>query len=371
MITSMQKGTVGLNKLLLIGAGHAHLFFLKQLQKTSLSGAEITLLHPFEHQYLAEMFSGYAEDVYQLDDIRMDVRRLTNDAGVSWIKEAAVSIDPDQKAILTDGGQILDYDAVSFNIGALTSGTDLQGVLEYAEMVKPNARFPDAVDHFRQSLRPVIIGTDRLGVEMAMALQTWRNRHHMAPLTLIGEGGVLEDEPDPVTRKMEKLFRQKGIDFHLHDKVKAVMENKIITTSNRKKVFDSIMWLAGPKPHQLFASSALPVDQEGYLSVAETLQVKSYPSVFGVGDCASIHGCSHKLMDGLAKINQAAVLWENISGFFGEGEGRLYQPGPPRFSVLSAGDRKGLLWYKGNVFYGKWPWLIKQQGIRRLLKYYR
>lgn len=359
-----------MKKLLLVGAGHAHLYILKQLQRSQLPDVDVTLLNPFEHQYISEMFSWYAEGLYELDDIRIDISRLVDGAGIPWVQEAAVSIDPDQKVVLTDEGKVLAYDAVSFDIGSLTAETGLTGVLEHAETIRPNARFPNAIDRMRQSKRAVIVGGGVAGAEMALSLQTWRNQNGKGSLTLTSEGGLLEHEVPQAAGKVETLARQKGVSFHLHDGVEAVMPNQIVTASNRKISFDGLLWLTGPRAHHLFAGSVLPIDGEGYLSVEETLQVKRYPSVFGSGECVSINGYSHRVIAGIDKIKQAAILWGNLKGFFGEGDGHLYKPQPPSLSVLSTGGRRGLMLYKGKVFYGKWPWLFKRRMDRQLMRSY-
>lgn len=359
-----------MNKLLLVGAGHAHLYVLKQLQRKKLPDVDVTLLSLSEYQYHSGMFSGYAEDLYPLNDIRVDVRNLAEKADVSWIKGAAVSIDPEQKMVLTDQGEMLDYDAVSFDIGSLTAGTDRPGVLEHAETIKPNHKFPDVIERFRGSNAPVIVGGGVAGTEMALSVQTWRNENGLGPIIMVSDGGLLDSETSKAEEKAEALARDKGVTFLLHDRAEAIIDNKITTTANRKIPFDQVLWLAGPRPHQMFSTS-LPVDQEGYLLVEQTLQVKRFPSVFGAGDCVSVNGFPHMGKRGFHDVNQASVLWENLKGFFGKGEGRLYQPqSPSSLSILSTGNRRGLLIFKGKVFFGKWVWHFKHRIDRNFMKNY-
>ncbi|HEX6923674.1 MAG TPA: FAD-dependent oxidoreductase [Bacillales bacterium] len=357
--------------LLLVGAGRAHLYVLKQLQKNSLPDVDVTLLSLSEYQYYSGMFSEYAEGLYSLDDIRVDVQRLAERAGVSWIKGAAVSIDPEQKMVLTDQGKVLDYDAVSFDIGSLTAGTDRPGVLEHAETIKPNNRFPDVIERFRKAERPVIVGGGVAGTEMALSVQTWRNQNDLGPLILVSQGGLLDHEVESAGKKAETLAREKGVSLHLHDGAEAVMDNKIVTAANRKIPYDEILWLAGPRPHQMFSTS-LPVDENGYLLVEQTLQVKRFPAVFGAGDCVSVNGFPHMGKAGFHAVKQAPILWENLKGFFGKGEGQLYKPQSPFFlSILSTGGRRGLMLYKGKVFYGKWAWHFKHRLDRHFMKKYQ
>lgn len=359
-----------MKQLLLVGAGHAHLYILKQLQQTPLPDVKVTLLTFDDDQYYSGMFSGYAEGLYGLDDIRVNVKTLADQAEVSWMKGAAVSIDPERKTVLTDEGKQLSYDAVSFDIGSLTAGTDLPGVLEYGETIKPNAKFPAVIDNIRECERPVIVGGGAAGTELALSLQTWRNENGRGPLILVSDGGLLENEVRKAGKKAEELARRKGVVLHLHDGVEAVTEHQLVTSANRNIPYDGLLWLTGPRPQHLFASS-LPVDEQGYLLVEETLQVKRYPSVFGAGDCVSVSGYEHIAKAGVYPVRQAPVLWENLRGFFGSGEGHLYRPQPSFLSILSTGNRYGLLLYKGNVFYGKWAWRLKNYIDRKFVKQYQ
>ncbi|HET7580480.1 MAG TPA: FAD-dependent oxidoreductase [Bacillales bacterium] len=357
--------------LLLVGAGQAHLYVLKQLQKSSLPDVKVTLLSLSEYQYYSGMFPGYAEGLYPLEEIQIDVRHLAEEAGAEWVKGAAVSVDPEQKTVLTDQGKMLGYDVVSFNIGSLTYGTDRPGVLEYAEMIKPNDRFPEVMKEIHKAVRPVIVGGGWVAVELALALQTRRNKEGMEPLMLVSEGSLLDEEIPRAGEKAEALAREKGISLHLHDAAEAVMNNKVVTASNRKIPFDRLLWVAGPRPHQMFSTS-LPVDESGYLLVENTLQVKAYPSIFGAGDCVSVRGFPHHDKAAFYAMKQASILWENLKGFFGKGEGQLYQPGAASFlKIMSTGDRKGIMLYKGRMFYGKWSWMLKNRMNRKLIKQFQ
>lgn len=64
-------------KLLLVGAGHAHLQVLKSMRRKRWPETEVTLISPSRFQYYSGMFSGLIEGHYTLDEVRIDVKRLT------------------------------------------------------------------------------------------------------------------------------------------------------------------------------------------------------------------------------------------------------------------------------------------------------
>lgn len=70
-------------RLLLVGAGHAHLEVLKQLAEHGLSDVDVCLITPSPYQYYSGMFSGFTEGIYTEEDTRVDLRPLAQRAGYS------------------------------------------------------------------------------------------------------------------------------------------------------------------------------------------------------------------------------------------------------------------------------------------------
>ncbi len=62
-----------MKRILLIGAGHAHLAVLRNLAKKPLYGARVTLVTPEEKQIYSGMLPGLVAGHYRLDEIRIDV----------------------------------------------------------------------------------------------------------------------------------------------------------------------------------------------------------------------------------------------------------------------------------------------------------
>jgi NADH dehydrogenase FAD-containing subunit len=361
-----------LKQLLLVGAGHAHLHVLKQLGETSLPDTEVTLLAPSRYQYYSGMFSGCAEGLYTLDDMRINIEPLADQSGTQWIKGAAISVDPERKVILTDKGKLQGYDMVSFDIGSLTQGTDIPGVVEHANTVKPNYRMADVIEKARHADRLVVVGGGAGGVEMSLSLQSWRVKNRKSSsISLISAGELLQGRGRKAAKKAASLLNKSGVDLYSGDSVKKVMQGKLVTKTNRILPFDTLLWLTGAKPQKLFINGNLPVDEKGYLLVEDTLQVKRYPSIFAAGDCATLSEYPNMEKSGVHAVRQAPVLWENLKGFLGDGNGEKYVPPPSTLSILSTGNKTGLFLYKGKAFYGKWVWKMKNRIDRRFMKQYQ
>lgn len=360
-----------MKKLLLVGAGHAHLYLLKKLQKTPLPNIEITLLTPSKYQYYSGMFSGFAEGLYTIDEIRVNVNKLAEAANVDWKKRAVKSLDPEQKNVSTDDGDLVSYDLVSFDIGSLTSGTQIPGVMEYAKMVKPNYRISDIIQDVLLSPRLVVVGGGAAGVEMALSLNARRiKKDPMFSTILVSSNEILRQRGNKAMLQAERILEKNGVLIHKNDDVKSVMKNQLKTDSGEFIPFDTLLWLAGPKPQQIFVNGKLPTDEKGYLLVEDTLQVKQHPEIFAAGDCASLSSFPHTEKSGVQAVRQAPILWRNIKGHLTNGTLKKFRPPSSTLSILSTGNQMGLLLYKGIALYGKWPWKLKDWIDRRFVKKY-
>lgn len=361
-----------MKKLLLVGGGHSHLYILKRLQQASLQGVEVTLLSPDPYQYYSGMFSGYAEGLYSIDDIRVNLVKLAKQAGVKWVQGAVTSIDPNQKTILTASGDIVVYDVISFDIGSLTAGIHLLEAPQIKSRIKPNYHFIDVIDRARTSRKVVIVGGGAAGIEIALSLTAWREKKDIkVPITLISATRLLAQERHKTSSKIENIVKSRGIQLIPHTKVNKVQENSLLTSTKNKIDFDQLIWLTGPKSHDLFKTSKLPVDKEGYLLVEDTLQVKEYPSIFGAGDCISIRQYPNIPKVGVYAVKQGPILFKNIEGFLTEGDGERYIPQKQYLSILSTGHKKGLVLYRNFHFYSSWAWKLKNRIDSKFIQKYQ
>ncbi|KGP72349.1 FAD-dependent oxidoreductase [Pontibacillus yanchengensis] len=362
-----------MKQLILVGAGHAHLHIIKQWIDHAIDEVELTLLSPNEYQYYSGMFSGYTEGLYNIEDIRINVESLAEQAGATFYKEAVMSVDGAQKILLTDKGKVLSYDAVSFDIGSLTAHTELPGVKEYAKRIKPNYHFPDMIKEMQESSNPVIVGGGVAGTELALSLQAYRQKqNNQDPVTLISSSDyLLESQSQQASNKIEQIVRQREIFAHTGKKVREINSDHIITETNEKINYDDVMWLAGPKAPDLFRVSNLPIDQEGYLQVESTLQVKAYPSIFGAGDCVTLTNAPNLPKNGVFAIKQAPVLWDNLKGFLTESDGQHYKPQKHYLAIMSIGHKEGLFLYGSWAFKGKWAWKLKHYIDQKFIRSYQ
>ena len=108
-----------MKRILLIGAGHAHLAILRALKKEPLASARLALVAPRASQIYSGMLPGVIAGHYRRDQAEIDVARLAGAVSAEFIQGEAVKLDPAHKlARLADASE-LEYDLVSINVGAL------------------------------------------------------------------------------------------------------------------------------------------------------------------------------------------------------------------------------------------------------------
>jgi pyridine nucleotide-disulfide oxidoreductase family protein len=347
--------------MLLVGGGHAHVHILKQLQNVNWPDIRVILISPDRFQYYSGMFSGYIEGHYKLDEIRIDLLKLCESAGIQFIQDDLESVFTDAQYALTGSGERINYDLISFNIGSYTSNKDVPGAAKHAIRIKPNHQIQQIKDVINSKGSIVIAGGGASGVELSLSIQS--NIHQKGNgqrVILVSSENLMKKKGGLVPLKFKKLIERKGIQLIEHDSITHVDTNKLTLKSGKTLDYGKLLWLTGPSAPSLFGNSKLAVDHYGYLKVNHLLQSVSQSNVFGEGDCVSF--AAHPDIDkaGVFAVRAAPILWNNICGYLFGSEMRNYVPQSAYLSILSTGNREAMLLYKGFSFHGKWCWRLKR-----------
>lgn len=356
--------------LMLIGGGHAHLYCLRQLVLEKMKDVRVVLISPSRFQYYSGMFSGFAEGFYQLEEIRVNLKKLCEKAGVVFIEDQIVRIDAENKEMMGAAGTVYTYDAASFNIGSETAIPF--GFKNQASLIKPNYHFPGALTSFRQSENPAVVGGGASGVELALAVLAWRKRHNYSSNAILASSSpLLAGFGTGISAKIEAIAKRKSLQFFTNATVDAIDGKSLITSSGRVYPQSEVLWLTGTASPAIFKFSKLPTDSSGFLLLNECLQNDAYPHIFGAGDCAALSRYPSLAKNGLYAVRQSPVLWENLKNCLLGKPLKAFIPQKRFLSILSTGNREALLIYGKISIHGKWPWLLKQRIDRKFMKSYQ
>lgn len=356
--------------LVLIGGGHAHLHCLEQFNKHSFKDWRVLLISPSVHQYYSGMFSGYIEELYTLNDMRVDLERLCEKIGAAFIEDRIDAVDTDSKQLTGAQGAVYRYDLASFDIGSTTVVPE--SLAEQIPALKPNYHFPEQLRQIRETRSPVIAGGGASGVEIAFSIHSWR-KHRQFGLNsvLVSSSALLSGQGSRISKSIEAIANRKALPFYTGEKVDKMNDRKIITHTGKSFPKSGILWLTGPGSNPLFATSGIQTDEAGFLLVNDQLQSLDHPDIFGAGDCISFKSDSSLPKNGVFAVRQGPVLWHNLKNCMFSGKLIPFIP-PKRFlAILSTGGGEAFLTYGKFHLHGKIPWRIKQSIDRKFLMRYK
>jgi len=343
-------------RILLIGAGHAHLAVLRNLAKKPLYGSRITLVTPQEKQIYSGMLPGLVAGHYRLDDVRIDVARFAAGVHVEFVQGAVVTLDlAEHVAKLRDGAE-LPYDFVSLNVGAAVDAP-FDGS-QHAVGVRPYETFLARLSEERLA-RVAIAGAGATGMELAMAL-----RFRGAAVTLFSDRPAMS--PQLATRAVAAL-RRAGVDFRPGMAVTAVEPGPVVIAGTSHQEFDLLVLATGPRGIAWLRGCGLETDGRGFVLVDAALRSVSHPDVLAVGDCAKQAGAD-EAKSGVASVRQARVLEENLRRIATRDEPRPYERRPRALQLISCGAKYAIA-ERGNwTAEGAWVWRWKDWIDRRWVR---
>jgi NADH dehydrogenase FAD-containing subunit len=123
--------------LVIVGAGHAHLTVLKNLKEFKNSGHDVTVVSASPLHYYSGMGPGMLSGIYRPEEIRFDVKKLSEDRGAVFVEDKVVQVKPDERKIGLQSGNEIPYDAISLNTGSFVPVAESMITAETVFTVKP------------------------------------------------------------------------------------------------------------------------------------------------------------------------------------------------------------------------------------------
>jgi len=336
-------------RLLLVGAGHAHLVVLRSLKQTPLYGASVTLVTPAALQIYSGMLPGVIAGHYHLREAQVDVAAL---AGyVEFVQDELVSMDVKRRVAKLRAGAEVEFDYASLNAGSLVDSS-VTGGREHALPVKP---FHEFIDKLGNPRRVAIAGAGAAGAELAMAL-----RH-------VGAAVTLYSEKASISNRVVRALRRRGVDFRPGMAVTAIEPGPVVIAGASRQEFDRVLLATGAVPQPWLRSSGLATDEPGFALVQATLQSVSHPEIFAAGDCATLRDAPHP-KSGVYSMRHGEILAQNLRNVVEGKPLATYKPQPHALSLITCGARYAIA-ERGNwSAEGRWAWWWKDWIDRRWVR---
>lgn len=382
-------------RLLLVGAGHAHLEVLRRCaeERRSKDATEfdLTVVSPVPRQVYSGMVPGYLAGTYALDEISVAVAPLVSRAEGELIEGAASALDPTRRTVRLRSGREIEYDLVSFAVGSTTAGIDREEIAEGAVPVKPLDRVVELSrrlqalkdsdpapalarnDEEGTGSRPpkaAVVGGGAAGYEVALALRAALGAE--AGIHLIERGPrPLDEYPERFRKKALAALARKRIAAIIGEGVERVLSDQAVLDSGREIASHLTVWLAGAVAWPLFQSAGLPLDERGFLLLDDSLRSVEDRRIFAAGDCGTMKNYPRTPKAGVYAVRQAPVLWQGLRAALRGEKPPTYRPQEGFLSILNLGDGRALMHWKGVVVEGRAVFLLKDWIDRRFLAKYR
>ncbi|MEW6517023.1 MAG: FAD-dependent oxidoreductase [candidate division FCPU426 bacterium] len=358
-------------KILLVGAGHAHLEVLARSRSLRACGGRIILLDRNPHWFFPNFAAGVLGGEYGLKDFQVDLKELCRRQGADFVQDEAVSLLPQQKKLLTRSGRVLDFDLIALAVGSISQELERDVPAEGSFPVFPVYKvleIRNEIETFlelfpQRRLELAVVGAGPSGVEYAVnAAQLMAER---APsegwkLTLVERRDrVLPNLAPAAGRLAFRALIAHDVVVRTGAAVQHIQSNRLVLERGETVPFDLAVVATGGRCDDWLGKSGLPSDEYGALAVDRTLEVNRHPGVFATGDCATVSG-TRSLRSGSLARAQGPVLAANLLASLRRQGKRRFQ-GPYRgCQLVSLGKSEALLALPHAALAGRWAARLKR-----------
>ncbi len=363
----MRVRPVRLVRLVLVGAGHAHLALIARADQLRAAGIAPILIAPAHFDY-SGLASGVLSGALEPHEAAIDVAALVGKHSMEHRIAEVAAIDRQVRRVICDDGSVHSYDIVSLNIGSvardpdgLTTDDDVWPVKPLAGLLDLRGRLEKAMAQGDPPRDIVIAGDGQTGFEIAAAILGLHERWGSdARVTLVGDGSGARFAPAGAARRLERSLHERGLK-RLSDRVTGRSAGACRLASGRNMPCDLLVLATGLQGPPLIATTALPLDRQGRVRVLPTLASIGDPRVFAVGDCAVVEGHARPFA-GVFGVRAAPVLLANLCAVATGQSLRSYVPQDRWLSIMDLGDGTGLairgrLWWFGSSALALKRWL--------------
>jgi len=364
-----------MQRLVLVGGGHAQLSVLSGLARGRLSGVEVTLVTPSPYQYYSGMLPGWMVGKYEETECRIDLRPLAHSAGVRLVFDRVAGMDAQRRCIALADGRHLDYDLLALDVG---SEIDVNWLCECGERlfpVKPLEAFYSAwptlvAKAMREpSFRIGVVGGGAAGVELALAARNRLGRESVSRQVILmtGERGILADHGSTVRRRVLRHLAAVGIAVLPHRA--AGHSEGVVLDDGRLITLDAVIAANGASAPCWLQCAGIMLDERGFVAVDTTQRSLSHSNVFAAGDvCARIDKPIAR--SGVHAVHAGPVLAQNLIATLMGAALKPYLPRQRSLYLLALGNGRAVMSWGRISAEGAWVWRWKDHIDRRFIQRY-
>ncbi|MEM8660909.1 MAG: FAD-dependent oxidoreductase, partial [Pseudomonadota bacterium] len=282
--------------LVLVGGGHSHAIVLRILAMRPVAGLRITLVSAASHTPYSGMLPGMVAGHYRFEEAHIDLSRLCQWADVRFIVGEVVGLNPSKRCLSLRGRPAIEYDLLSLDVGSQPELDSVPGAATHAVPVKPVAQLWQRWEALRLRLEQrnsehatsiAIVGGGAGSVELALAMAHRLPRGSVEIALYCGAAKILPDYNARARQAVVEALNNKAVRVFTDARVASVDAGNLKLSDGQHASFDELFWCTGATAAPWLAASGLPVDEQGFLQVSDTLQSLADNAVFAAGDIAT------------------------------------------------------------------------------------
>lgn len=360
-------------KIVIVGGGFGGVFTALELA----DAGDVTLVSEQDHFLFKPLLYEYLSGEVEAWHIAPRYEELL-DERVTVIRSAVTNIDFSSHSLSLVDGETLAYDSLVLAVGAITNYAGVAGAAEFAIPFRSLAdadrlrqRLVAALDRVppdfppqdvRSALTFAVVGGGASGVELSTKMSDLLNDAFVRralpgePRVLVIEMGdrVVPGMGDEIREFVERALHQSRVEIHTQTRVVRVTQNSVTLEhdgTHTEIPTAAVVWVGGVQQNPLIEKLDLDKTNRGLISIEPTLQTRSYPEVFALGDIAffadaapALAGTAQLALQqaGLAAGNVRALLsGDKLQVKHFEELGEAVSLGTERAAVLAGGKAFG------------------------------
>jgi NADH dehydrogenase FAD-containing subunit len=359
--------------LVVVGAGHAHLTVLKNLKEFKDAGHRVTVVSSSPLHYYSGMGPGMLSGIYRPEEIRFNVKKMSEDRGAAFVEDHVVKIRPREHKIDLHSGDEVSYDVLSLNTGSYVPAMAAQPDDETIFTVKPIEKLLVARRRIIEDLQDkeltiTVVGGGPTGVEVAGNLEGLaKTVSGRCRITLVAGSRLLSGFKDSVRKHALTSLTSRQVQVIEGARVVAVKDRRTELSNGDVLDNDYVFMAVGVKPSSLFTDSDLPVGQDGGMLVNKFLQSVTHPELFGGGDCISFEPQPLAKV-GVYAVRQNPILLHNLLNTLNGGTLQEFVPQETFLLALNMGDGTAVVRWHSLTWGGPLGFALKNYIDRKFMK---
>lgn len=349
--------------LVLVGAGHGHLYLLARADELRQAGYDITLVDPGDFWY-SGLAPGTFGGAFDLNADRIDIAKLCATHDVRRIPHKMTGLDQRSNQVNLGDHTQQSYDVLSLNVGSEVRPPFTvhdPGTLFTAKPIPRLFALKAALEtywHQSDVVHVGIVGGGASGSELACNLAGLARRHKKtAEITVLDKSAApMAKSPASVRRHMTRALQAFSISYVGGVTVDAQDKDGLHVSNGEVVECDFSLVATGLAAPLWLQDLGLPFDKRRGLQVQESLQSSAEPCVFAIGDCADIADYALPKV-GVFGVRAAPVLHRNLISLASHKPLQTYTPQKRWLAAQNLGDGTGLIWWDnrlGSSFCPSW-----------------